>query len=99
MIAALERNETIYPYAKANIHPGSSRNWRVQHLGSLGSTLGWMIPYTARFPAHPNTVRLKELRNDPHADNQAEVKVVLNSGLAVSGHWTGVRSDCLYGRW
>ena len=96
MIAALERNETIYRYAKANIHPGSSRNWRVQHLGSPGSTLSWMIPYTARFPAHPNTARLQRLREDEQADNRIQVALILHEGIAVSGHWTGVRSDCLY---
>ena len=96
MVAALDRNEVIYPYAKENIYPGSSRNWRVQHLGSLGSTLGWMIPYTARFPGHPNTIRLEALRTDDEADNGGSVDFVLRSGTAVKGHWTGARSDCLY---
>lgn len=80
MVAALDRNEVVYPYAKANIYPGSSRNRRVQHPGSVGRTPGWMIPYTARFPEHPNTIRLKALRADAEAVNGRSVDFVLRGG-------------------
>ena len=96
MVAALERNERIHRYAKENYFPGPSKDWRQQYLGSLGSTLGWVIPYTARFPDHPNTIRIHSLRTDENADNGDSVDTVLTEGLPIKGHWIGARADCLY---
>ena len=100
MIDALEDNTRIYRYARANYHPGPDENWRNQYLGgdfrSQGSTLGWLIAYTAWFPGHENTRRIQSLRTDPDTDNGKIVDYVLQPGVAVKGHWIGARADCLY---
>ena len=96
MVAALEDNKRIHRYARRNYHPGPSKDWRRQHLGSPGSTLGWLIPYTARFPDHANALAIRSLRTDDHADNGASVDHVLSERVSVMGHWIGARADCLY---
>ena len=96
MIAAMDRNELIYPYAKSNFDPGPSKNWRQQYMGSLGSTLGWAVPYAARFPDHPNTVRMQSLRTDRNSDRGTRFNRVLRENAVVEGHWIGARADCLY---
>lgn len=95
MVAALDRNEHIHRYAREN-HGAGRRDWRRQDLGSLGNALGWLIPCTARFPDHPNTVRIQSLRTDADADNWDQVDFVLDEGVPVLGAWIGARADCLY---
>ena len=96
MVAAMDRNEVIHPYAKQNIYPGPSKDWRRQDLGNVATTLSWVIPYTARFPDHPNTIRIQSLRTDRDSDNGAAFNRVLSEGVRVMGHWIGARADCLY---
>ena len=96
MVAAMHRHELIYPYAQENYQPGPSKNWKQQHLGSLGSALGWVLPYTTRYPKHPNTRRIQSIRKDPDSDSGAAFDLVLYQGVRVMGHWIGGRADCLY---
>lgn len=96
MIAAIERNELIYAYAKEDFWPRKRNNWKRQHLGSLGSTLGWAVPYAARFPDHPNTLWMQSLRTDLDSDQGPAFGTVLREGARVMGHWPGARADCLY---
>lgn len=96
MVAAMHRNELIYPYAKENFYPGPNKDWRQQELRNLGSTLGWVVPYVARFPDHPNTKRIQSLRTDKDSDLGMEFDRVLELGIPVKGHWIGPRADCLY---
>ena len=95
MVAALDCNKHIHRYARENYGAGR-RDWRRQDLGSLGNALGWLIPYTARFPDHPNTVRIQSLRTDADADNWDQVDFVLDEGVPVLGAWIGARAACLY---
>ena len=96
MVAAMDRNEAIHPYAKQNFYPGPSKDWRRQDLGNVATTMSWVIPYTARFPDHPNTLRIQSLRTDRDSDNGAAFDLVLREGARVMGHWIGARADCLY---
>ena len=95
MVAAMDDEEVVHPYAKANIH-GTGKDWRRQDFGNVRTTMGWAIPYTARFPNHPNTIRIQALRSDVDSDHGALFNQVLREGAAVEGHWSGVRSDCFY---
>ena len=96
---AMEDPKVIFRYAKANRHPGGSKNYKVQDLGSIGSTLGWVGLYMARFPDHPNTQRLLprlEFRHsevDNYLTRQLD-QVVRSNGM--SGEWTGVDVGCFY---
>ena len=96
MVAAMDRNELIYPYAKENFYSGPNKDWRQQELRNLGSTVGWVVPYTVRFPDHPNTKRIESLRTDKDSDLGNEFDRVLELGMPVTGHWIGPRADCLY---
>ena len=98
-INAMEDPELVFKYAKTNRHPGPSKNYKVQDLGSIGSTLGWVGLYMARFPDHPNTLRLLPRMDYKHSevDNYLTRRldhVVRSNGM--SGEWTGVDVACLY---
>ena len=95
MVAAMHDEEVVHPYAKANYY-GTGKEWRKQDFGNVDATMGWAIPYTARFPDHPNTIRIHALRTDVDSDHGALFDEVLKEGAVVEGHWSGVRSDCLY---
>lgn len=96
---AMEEPEVIFKYAKANRHPGPSKNYKRQDLGSIGSTLGWVGLYMARFPDHPNTQRLLPRLEFKHSEvdnylTRSLDQVVRSTGM--SGEWTGVDVMCFY---
>ncbi len=97
MLDALENNDAVLSYASENYGPGPYGDWRQQDLGAPGDTLGWAIPYAARFPDHPNARRLRSLEIDKRIPTQDVLDYVLAPDSAVMGHWIGGRSDCLYG--
>ena len=103
MIDAMEDPKRVFRYAKANVHaPG--RNYREQDLGNIGSTLGWVGTYMARFPDHPNTRRLVPRWEFTHSEvtnyltEQLDTVVRANG---ISGEWTGVDVGCAHSdpRW
>lgn len=97
MLAAMDRDEVIYRYARENYDPGPSDEWRRQDLGSPGTTMAWAVPYAARFPDHPNSSTIQSLRRDPESDHGVVFNHVLDASIPeVMGHWIGARADCLY---
>ena len=104
MIDAIEDPKRVIKYAKTNRHPGPSKDYKVQDLGSLGSTLGWVGIYMGRFPDHANTERLARRWEFGHAevDNYLtdSLDVVVRAN-GMSGEWTGVDVGCFYAdpRW
>lgn len=104
MIDAMEDPKRVNKYAKTNRHPGPSKDYKVQDLGSIGSTLGWVGIYMGRFPDHPNTERLARRWEFGHSevDNYLTEKLdVVVRAKGMSGEWTGVDVGCFYAdpRW
>ena len=56
-IDAIENPDLVLRYASTNKSPGPSKDFKRQDIGT-GSTFGWIAPYMARFPDHPNTTRM-----------------------------------------
>ena len=83
----------VLPYAKTNHVPGPSKDYTRQHLGGRG-TLGWIAPYMARFPKHPNTLRLRKINgSESYLTTGVEAAVLGKSG---SSEWIGVDARCFY---
>ena len=83
----------VLPYAKTNHVPGPSKDYTRQHLGGRG-TLGWIAPYMARFPKHPNTLRLRTINgSESYLTPGVEMAVLGKSG---SSEWIGVDARCFY---
>ena len=68
MINAMEEPKRVLKYAKTSYHPGPSDNYKVQDLENIGSTLGWVGVYMARFPDHPHTKRLAQRWEFTHSE-------------------------------
>ena len=90
---AVQNPDLVLPYARANRHPGPSKNYRKQDLGGEG-TLGWIAPYIARFPFHENAKTLKSLDGtESNLTPQVKATVLRNGG---STEWIGVDAKCFY---
>ena len=94
LLEALEDPAKVYPYARANYAPGPSNDWRTQDFGQADSTFGWAIPYTVRFPDHPNTRRL--LAED--APGKISVARSLATTTLMRSEWAGADFGCLFQR-
>ena len=94
-IDAIEEPGLILKYAKTNKAPGPSKNYKVQDLGGLGSTMGWIAPYISRFPDHPNSLRLQTMHSKP----KNYLTRSLDSAVRTNGfsaEWIGVDARCFY---
>lgn len=99
LIDAVENPDFVIKYAATNKAPGPSKNYKIQDVGS-GSTFGWIAPYLARFPNHPNSERLLKRIQTP---NEA-IKNYLTDSLdrqiksngTDSGDWNFVNGKCFY---
>ena len=100
----LEEPKRVLKYAKTNRHPGPSDNYKVQDLGNIGSTLGCVGIYMARFPDHPTTKRLARRWEFTHSEVTNYLTDPLDNVVranGMSGEWTGVDVGCFYAdpRW
>ena len=100
---AMEQPDLVLKYARTNISPGRSKDYKIQDLGSIESTMGWIAPYIVRFPNHANGQRLAARRPSDHSQvsnyltGQLDLAVRLNGRLrGVSGEWIGVDGACFY---
>jgi len=83
----------VLPYARTNKAPGPFKDYTRQDLGGAG-TLGWIAPYMARFPNHPNTRRLHAMRSgESYLTSHVAAVVRTNAG---SNEWIGVDARCFY---
>ena len=90
---AIRNPSLVLSYARTNHAPGPSKNYKLQYLGG-SSTLGWIAPYMARFPYHPNTQILKSLRGtESYLAPQVRSAVIMNGA---SAEWIGVDAKCFY---
>ena len=103
MIDAIEKPDLVLKYARTNRSPGPSKNYKVQDLGSIGSTFGWIAPYIARFPNHPNSQRLLARRPYGHSEVSNYLTDKLDEAVRTNGHlrgldgeWIGVDGACFY---
>ena len=101
-IDAMEQPDLVLKYARTNRH-GTGKNYKIQDLGSIESTMGWIAPYIARFPNHPNSRRLLARRPSNHSEvsnyltDLLDLAVRLNGQLrGVAGEWIGVDAACFY---
>lgn len=94
-IDAIEEPDLVLKYAKTNKAPGPSKNYKIQDLGGLGSTMGWIAPYISRFPDHPNSLRLRAIHSKPtnHLMRELASAVSING---FSAEWIGVDARCFY---
>ena len=86
-------------YAKTNKAPGPSKDYKIQDLGGMGSTMGWIAPYISRFPDHPNSQRLKARKSSSHSEPESYLTHELDSAVRAKGlssEWIGVDARCLY---
>ena len=96
---AVEKPELVLKYAKTNKAPGPSKNYKVQYLGSSGSTMGWIAPYISRFPDHPNSKRLRARKSSAHSLPRSYLTDQLDAAVRMNGfsrEWTGVDAECFY---
>lgn len=92
-IDAVIEPERVLRYAKRNVAPGPDKNYKAQDLGGT-SSLSWVAPYVARFPNHPNTIKLLELSSDVSYLAPRLNSAVMQNG--VSAEWIGVDARCFY---
>ena len=98
-IDAVEIPKLVLKYARTNKSPGPSKNYKVQDLGGMGSTMGWIAPYVRRFPDHANTRRLMARRLPGHSEPESYLTSQLDRAVASNGFaaaWTGVDARCFY---
>ena len=98
-IDAVENPKLVLKYARTNKSPGPSKNYKVQDLGGMGSTMGWIAPYVRRFPDHANTRRLMARRLPGHSEPESYLTSQLDRAVASNGFsaaWTGVDARCFY---
>ena len=99
MINALEQPKLVLKYARSNKYPGPSKNYKIQDLGNLGSTLGWVAPYISRFPNHPNSRRLLARKSKSHSQPESYLTDYLTIAVWMNGYsseWTVVDAKCLH---
>lgn len=73
LVAAVEDQTIVWPYAEADVNPGPSTNWMAQDLGFMRRRghgrhyMGWAEAYLRRFPDRPEARELARLllRWDP----------------------------------
>ena len=98
-IDAIENPGLVLKYARTNKSPGPSKNYKVQDLGGVGSTMGWIAPYVRRFPDHANTRRLTARSRPGHSEPRSYLTSQLDQAVARNGFsagWTGVDARCFY---
>ena len=99
LIDAIENPDLVLGYASINKSPGPSKNYKRQDIGT-GSTFGWIAPYMARFPDHPNTKRMLRRVSDPDAAIQNYLTMTLDRQIQMngtgSGDWNFVNGRCFY---
>lgn len=67
LLAAVEDQMLVWPYARANVNPGPFLNWRAQDLGFMVRRghgrhyMAWAEPYMRRFPDRPETATLRRM--------------------------------------
>lgn len=67
LLAAIEDQRLVWPYAEANVNPGPSTNWMAQDLGFTWRRghgrhyMAWAEPYMRRFPDRPEARHLARL--------------------------------------
>lgn len=98
-IDAIEDPPLVLRYASTNKAPGPSKNYKQQDIGT-GSTFGWVAPYMARFPDHPNTTRMLNRIKNPQAVPQNYLTLTLDryiqkNGTSI-GDWNFVNGRCFY---
>ena len=96
---AVEEPDLVLRYAKTNKAPGPSKDYKIQDLGGMGSTMGWIAPYISRFPDHPNSQRLIARMSSTHSEPKSYLTHELDSAVRANGfssEWIGVDAKCLY---
>ena len=98
-IDAMEQPELVVKYARTNFAPGPSNDYKYQDLGGMASSpFGWIQPYMAQFPEHPNTRRLLARQSADFSGIRNRLTNILD--VSVSSHssngWTGVDATCFY---
>ena len=97
LMRAVADPEIVMNYAKANVSPGPTKDYRHQYLGgATGSTFAWVAPYMARFPDHPNTRALRTL--DAGASDLMPALIGAVNWGGVSAEWIGGDAKCFYAR-
>ena len=101
LIDAIENPELVLGYASTNKSPGPSKNYKRQDVGT-GSTFGWVAPYMARFPDHPNTKRMLNRIEAPQAVPQNYLTLTLDKYVQYNGtdigDWNFVNGRCFYSK-
>ena len=101
LIDAIENPELVLGYASTNKSPGPSKNYKKQDIGT-GSTFGWIAPYMARFPNHPNTKRMLNRIGDHENVPQNLLTVTLDRQVRYNGtdtgDWNFVNGRCFYSK-
>ena len=101
LIDAIENPDLVLGYASTNKSPGPSKNYKRQDVDG-GSTFGWIAPYMARFPDHPNTKRM--LNRVKYAENEIQNYLTISLDRQVqfngtgSGDWNFVNGRCFYAK-
>ena len=90
-INSIEQPDLVLKYARANLYPGPSKNWKIQDLGRLGTTMSWIAPYVNRFPNHPNSLRLMAYKLDEESQPQSYLTGSLKNGCTIQ--WIFKRMD------
>ena len=95
LMRAVADPEIVMDYAKANVSPGPTTDYRHQYLGGAsGSTFAWVAPYMARFPDHPNSRALRTL--DAGASDLMPALIGAVNRGGVSAEWIGGDAKCFY---
>jgi poly(beta-D-mannuronate) lyase len=93
LLAALEDQRLVWPYAEANVSPGPSRNWMAQDLGFTWRRghgrhyMAWAEPYMRRFPDRPEARELARLLPERDPDFRPMVD-----------EYSGGDTTCFYAR-
>lgn len=67
LLAAVEDQTAVWPYAEADVNPGPSSNWMVQDMGFMRRRghgrhyMAWAEPYMRRFPERAEAQELARL--------------------------------------
>ena len=85
-INSIEQPDLVLEYAQANVYPGPSKNWKIQDLGRLGTTMSWIAPYVNRFPNHPNSRRLMAYKLDEESQPQSYLTFFLRVAVRTNGY-------------
>lgn len=70
LLAGIDDQRLVWPYAEENYNPGPSQNWRVQDFGFLRKRghgrhyMAWIEAYIRRFPDRPEALQLRQVLQD-----------------------------------